>query len=174
MGKLTLEERIYQDKSYVSVDPECGIVFGKYYYAQRRKEYHQEGVQLIDDLDVVDENAPIDPKFFENLEKSRQTAPNREPLTKMLDKRYLPKNQSELVGILRHGYEVCPCTVGPSQDLLIAIAKWIVALEIKENYEKEFCAYLPHLDRTLAEVFSSMKSDGLDVRDFIDTYRSHP
>ena len=88
----------------------------------------------------------------------------------MLKKGYKPKNQLEIVGVLRHGVELKPWLGGEQLKLCRAITAW--AQDQRKAYINEYQAFVPQMDQTFLQVMNSMIEGECTPEDFAQACRT--
>ena len=118
---MTLRERLLHDKTLPAAD---APTFGKLYYHNLRTMYSRQG-EDSEALEIIDDTLPINPKLVDALVKSRSATPNRTDLVEFLQTTSLA-NQTEVRGLLQHGYEIKPWQSGGIDEALLEMVRHIV------------------------------------------------
>jgi hypothetical protein len=163
---MTLRERLIHDKALPYID---APTFGKLYYHNLRTMYSRQG-EDSEALEIIDDTLPINPKLVDALVKSRSLTPNRTDLVEFLQTTSLA-NQTEVRGLLQHGYEIKPWQSGGIDEALLEMVKHIAVNKLDISYASEVRAFAPQIDRCLTHIYGSMRTKGLDDDCFWDTYR---
>lgn len=157
----TLYQVLWDDKMKAHRKSEDAPRFGRTYFDEKRKLY--SSVSELSEL-VVERDEVVNDALFEAVDMSRSKPPRREKLLLWCRTSSHVLNQTEVVGLIAHAFELVPTAI--NYNLNIELVKYMLRVGAKRSFPKEFEIFLPHIDRVLAFGYGHLRSKGLGLEEF--------